>query len=74
MRNNGLKIKDGCNYGDQPNFINICETKKPQINKIYSQNEKDKCADRIEKPLIERVAEKKEKVKQPISSKVLPHY
>ena len=83
VRNNGLKIKEGNSYIEPSNFINICDTKKTQPNKPYSQLEKvynagDKekmmnTMDRIDKPLIERVAEKKDKNKQQITAKIMPN-
>lgn len=82
MRNNGLKVKEGNSYIEPSNFNNICDTKKTQPNKPYSQLDKayttiDKektmnTLDRIDKPLIERVAEKKDKVKQPLTAKIIP--
>ncbi len=77
VRNNGLKVKEGGSYFEGSNFMNGCQTKKfTQPNKNYSQIDKDKpiipsTFTRPDKPLIERVADKKERYVKPLANKTI---
>lgn len=75
VKNNGTKIKEVSNFQDQSTLSNLAEVKRPlqiaknpnAVDKVKSNN----ITERSEKPLVDRVNEKREKVavKAPIISK-----